>query len=99
MFGWGDSRLSAWISRRLLTWSKLSKLLFMYLMATYLPFFMHCALSTSEKVPSPFLATSRYSAEQGSHLVRARGAKDYTAAHLNYSMFRQGTLCYVGHYK
>lgn len=32
----------------------------MHLMATYLPFLMHWALSTSEKVPSPFFATSRY---------------------------------------
>lgn len=33
---------------------------FMHLMATYFPFLMDCALSTSENVPSPFLATSRY---------------------------------------
>lgn len=32
----------------------------MHLMAWYLPSFTFCALSTSEKVPSPFLATSRY---------------------------------------
>lgn len=31
-------------------------------MATFLPFFMDWALRTSEKVPSPFLATKRYSA-------------------------------------
>lgn len=34
----------------------------MHLIATYFPFLMHCALSTSENVPSPFLATRRYSA-------------------------------------
>lgn len=32
----------------------------MHLMATYLPFLMLCAFSTSENVPSPFFATSRY---------------------------------------
>ena len=37
----------------------------MHLMATYLPFLMHCALSTSEKVPSPFLPISRYSGNAG----------------------------------
>jgi hypothetical protein len=35
----------------------------MHLIATYLPFLMHCAFSTSEKVPSPFFATRRYSAD------------------------------------
>ena len=34
----------------------------MHLIATYFPFLMHCAFSTSENVPSPFLATRRYSA-------------------------------------
>lgn len=43
------------------TWSRESKWFFMHFMATYLPFFMHCAFKTSEKVPSPFFATSRYS--------------------------------------
>ena len=33
----------------------------MHLMATYLPFLMHCAFRTSENVPSPFFATRRYS--------------------------------------
>lgn len=52
------------------TWSKLSKWFFMHLMATYLPFLMHCAFSTSLKVPSPFLATSRYSVDkQNSQLL------------------------------
>jgi hypothetical protein len=32
----------------------------MHLIAWYLPSLMFCALSTSLKVPSPFLATSRY---------------------------------------
>lgn len=36
----------------------------MHLIATYFPFFMHCAFRTSEKVPSPFFASSRYSAGQ-----------------------------------
>ena len=62
MFPCGDSRLRAWISRRLLTWSRESKWFFMHLIATYFPFLMHCAFSTSENVPSPFLATRRYSA-------------------------------------
>ena len=44
-----------------LTWSKLSNLFFIHLMATYLPFLMHWAFSTSENVPSPFLDTRRYS--------------------------------------
>ena len=44
--------------------SRLSKWFFMHLMATYLPFLMHWALSTSLKVPSPFLATKRYSARE-----------------------------------
>ena len=34
----------------------------MHLMATYLPFLIHWAFSTSLNVPSPFFATSRYSA-------------------------------------
>ena len=62
--GNGESLLKAWISRRLLTWSRLSKWFFIHLMATYLEFFMHWAFSTSEKVPSPFFATSRYSAKE-----------------------------------
>ena len=62
MFPCGDSRLRAWISLRLLTWSRESKWFFMHLIATYFPFLMHCAFSTSENVPSPFLATRRYSA-------------------------------------
>ena len=65
MFPCGDSLRNAWISRRLLTWSSESKWFFMHLMATYLPFLMHCAFSTSLKVPSPFLATRRYSARGG----------------------------------
>lgn len=32
----------------------------MHLIATYLPFLMPCAFSTSEKVPSPFFPISRY---------------------------------------
>jgi hypothetical protein len=87
----GESLRSAWISRRLFTWSRLSKWFcgpavvavvvvvvmviglshikklrvvptlevvpgcsgptFMHLIATYFPFLMHCAFSTSEKVP------------------------------------------------
>jgi hypothetical protein len=43
-------------------WSREPKWFFMHLIATYLLFLMHCALSTSLKVPSPFLATRRYSA-------------------------------------
>ena len=39
-----------------------SKWVFMRLMATSWPFLMHVALSTSEKVPSPFLLTILYSA-------------------------------------
>jgi hypothetical protein len=31
------------------------------LIATYLLVFIHCAFSTSEKVPSPFFANIRYS--------------------------------------
>ena len=38
----------------------LSKRFFMHLIAWYLPSLTFCALSTSEKVPSPFLATNRY---------------------------------------
>ena len=37
----------------------------MHLMATYLPVLIDCALSTSEKVPSPFLLINRYSIEEG----------------------------------
>ena len=111
MPGCGESRLSAWISRRLLTcggevrgrvrrgrslshrrsgwhWagtagaqgggtcSRLSKWFFMHLMATYLPFLMHCAFRTSENVPSPFLPMSRYSGKAGVRLLKvvARGA-------------------------
>ena len=37
----------------------------MHLMATYLPVLIDCALSTSEKVPSPFLLIRRYSIEEG----------------------------------
>ena len=104
MPGCGESRLSAWISRRLLTCgdevrgrirrgrssslgaaagaglgqmgarggstcSRLSKWFFMHLMATYLPFLMHCALRTSENVPSPFLPMSRYSDKAGGGLL------------------------------
>ena len=43
-------------------WSSESKWFFMHLMATYLPFLIHWAFSTSLNVPSPFFATSRYSA-------------------------------------
>ncbi len=43
------------------TCSMLSKLLFIHLIATYLLVFIHCAFSTSEKVPSPFFANIRYS--------------------------------------
>ena len=70
MFPCGDSLRNAWISRRLLTWSSESKWFFMHLMATYLPFLMHCAFSTSLKVPSPFLATRRYSARGGGKETR-----------------------------
>jgi len=45
MFWCGLRRRSAWISRKLFTWSSESKWFFMHLMATYLPFFMHCAWS------------------------------------------------------
>lgn len=38
----------------------LSKRFFIHLMAWYLPSLTFCALSTSLKVPSPFLATSLY---------------------------------------
>ena len=38
----------------------LSKRFFMHLIAWYFPSLTFCALSTSEKVPSPFLATNRY---------------------------------------
>lgn len=70
MCGCGDRRLSAWISRRLVTWgvsggpaySNESKWFFMHLMATNLPVLMDWAFSTSEKVPSPFLEISLYSA-------------------------------------
>ena len=61
MLSWGDSLLSAWISRRLFTCSMLPKWFFMHLMATYSPVCRLWALSTSEKVPSPFLLISRYS--------------------------------------
>ena len=37
----------------------------MHLMATYLPVLIDCALSTSEKVPSPFLLIRRYSIDEG----------------------------------
>ena len=47
--------------QRLRACSRLSKWFFMHLMATYLPFLMHWAFRTSEKVPSPFLPISRYS--------------------------------------
>lgn len=33
----------------------------MHLMATLRPFFVHCAFSTSENVPSPFFPITRYS--------------------------------------
>lgn len=46
------------------TCSMLSKLFFMHFMATYLLVLIHWAFSTSEKVPSPFLANIRYSANQ-----------------------------------
>lgn len=36
----------------------------MHLMATYLPVLIDCALSTSEKVPSPFLLIRRYSIKE-----------------------------------
>ena len=53
------------------TWSRESKWFFMHLMATYLPFLMHWALSTSEKVPSPFLPIRRYSAGADAELSAA----------------------------
>jgi hypothetical protein len=37
----------------------------MHFMAMNLPFLMHCAFSTSEKVPSPFFPIRRYSAQRG----------------------------------
>ena len=64
MCGFGDSRRSAWISRRLFTCSMLSKWFFMHLIARHFPFLMDCAFSTSENVPSPFLAINRYSVQR-----------------------------------
>jgi hypothetical protein len=110
MPGCGESRLSAWISRRLLTYggevrgrvrrgrslsyqrsgwrwaetdwargggtcSRLSKWFFMHLIATYLPFLMHCAFRTSEKVPSPFLPMSRYSGKAGARVAEGCGRR------------------------
>eukprot|EP00982_Pelagococcus_subviridis_P005225 29565-Pelagococcus_subviridis.AAC.5 len=75
MFECGDRRRNAWISRRLFTWSNESKWFFMHLIATYFPFLMHCALSTSEKVPSPFFATRRYSERAGDGAGQARRAR------------------------
>jgi hypothetical protein len=73
MLGCGESLRRAWISLRLLTCSSESKWFFMHLMATYLPFLMHWALRTSEKVPSPFFATRRYSVgERGAEAGRGR---------------------------
>lgn len=59
--GCGESRRRAWISLRLLTWSRELKWFFMHLMATNLPVLMLWALRTSLKVPSPFLEIRRYS--------------------------------------
>ena len=42
------------------TWSMLSNLFFIHLIAWYLPSLTFCALRTSENVPSPFFATRRY---------------------------------------
>ena len=47
----------------------------MHLMATYLPFLMHCALRTSEKVPSPFLPMSRYSDKAGARVAGGWGTR------------------------
>ena len=46
---------------------------FMHLMATYFPFLMDCALSTSENVPSPFFATSRYLCMLAAYVQAATG--------------------------
>ena len=64
--GWGEAQ-QAVASQQVgstisLACSSESKWFFMHLMATYFPFLMHWALRTSEKVPSPFFATNRYSA-------------------------------------
>ena len=42
----------------------------MHLIATYLLDLMDCALSTSEKVPSPFLLISRYSEKYSKNVKR-----------------------------
>lgn len=42
------------------TWSMLSNLFFIHLIAWYRPSFTFWAFNTSEKVPSPFFATRRY---------------------------------------
>ena len=60
IWGWGDKRRRAWISRNVFTWSMLSKWFRIHLIAWYEPRFTFWALSTSEKVPSPFLDTSLY---------------------------------------
>ena len=54
----GGHVYTSWALTR--TWSMLSKRVFMHLMAVKRFVFTLCAFRTSEKVPSPFLATSRY---------------------------------------
>ena len=80
---WGALALArarrTWISRRLLTWSILSKWFFMHLIAWYLPSFTFCALSTSLNVPSPFFATSRYL--RISHRARTPLAASHCPSH------------------
>ena len=78
-----------------LTCSRLSKWFFMHFMATYLLFLMHWALSTSEKVPSPFLATSLYSARRQRH-HKSRCQCRLTLCASNMEMFTeqlQGVRC------
>ena len=61
MWGWGDNRFNAWISRKLFTSSLLLNSFFMHLIATNFPVDMFWAFITSLKVPSPFFEINLYS--------------------------------------